>query len=145
MRGGRRTNDQPGRFPKILVADSYDGARIPCVKYLDRFGFSVEQAVTGSEVLERIETAPPHVILAESGLRVTPIALIIDRLQQTSQPVPLIVMASDVDGAEPLARIPRVSVLQKPFTLSAMLEEIRRVLRGQLDMPAPVSVFGASL
>jgi DNA-binding response OmpR family regulator len=138
-RGGRRASDLPGRFPKILVADSYDGARIPCVKYLDRLGFSVDQAVTGSEVLERIETARPHVILAENSLRVTPIAHIIDRLSRTSQPLPLIVMMSDLGVSEPLAGLPQVSVLQKPFSLLAMLEEIRRVLREQVELPAPVS------
>lgn len=143
-RGGRRASDQPGRFPKILVADSYDGARIPCVKYLDRLGFSVDQAVTGSEVLERIETARPHVILAENSLRITPIAHIIDRLSRTSQPLPLIVMMSDLSVSEPpLAGLPQVSVLQKPFSLLAMLEEIRRVLRGQPELPAPVSEFAS--
>ena len=30
-RGGRRETDRSGRHPNVLVADSYEGARVPCV------------------------------------------------------------------------------------------------------------------
>ena len=45
---------------------------------------------------------------------------------------------------EPLAGMPRVSVLQKPFALATMLEEIRRVLRRQLAVAAQLPVWSAS-
>src|SRR6266508_3164295 len=80
-RGGRRDGDQPGRFPNLLVADDYDGARIPCVRYLDRFGFHIEQAVDGQEALSKVEAAPPHVILVASSLRKAPVAEIVKRLR----------------------------------------------------------------
>ena len=45
-RGGRRTTDRTGLHPTILVADSYEGARRPCARYLDRFHFQVVEAST---------------------------------------------------------------------------------------------------
>src|SRR5438128_12157371 len=90
-RGGRRASDQPGRFPNVLVADSYDAARIPCVKYLDRLGFCVVEAVTGREVLAKIDEALPHVILVESGLPSGPLAEIVAHLSKAAQDVPIIV------------------------------------------------------
>ena len=130
-RGGRRASDRPGRFPKVLVADSYEGARIPCVKYLDRLGFSVDQAVTGPEVLAKIIAGgPPHVILIERGLPSATISEIVTELSKGARSVPVIVMASDlVSAAEQEPASHHVTVLQKPFELSAMLEEIRRLLR----------------
>src|ERR1700675_3109397 len=67
-RGGRRPGDQPGRYPSLLVADSYKGARTPCVRYLDRFGFRVDEAADGNEALAAIAARPPHVILVEDAL-----------------------------------------------------------------------------
>src|SRR6266480_2418028 len=40
-RGGRRPTDRPGKYPPVLVAESYDGVRMSCARYLDRFHFHV--------------------------------------------------------------------------------------------------------
>ena len=45
-RGGRRAFDRAGAYPPVLVADSYDGVRTSCSRYLDRFNFQVLQATT---------------------------------------------------------------------------------------------------
>src|SRR5713226_1450773 len=67
-RGGRRVTDQAGKYPKLLIADSYPGARKPCARYLDLFNFHVEEAANGEEALARIEARQPEVILAELTL-----------------------------------------------------------------------------
>src|SRR5574342_1053855 len=129
-RGGRRATDRPGRHPHVLVADSYDGARIPCVKYLDRMGFGVLEAGNGRRALAYIDARDAQVIVAENGLPDAPVSEIADRLRAASQGVPLIVMTSDLDVIEDtVAGLPFVAVLEKPFSLTTMLEEIRRLLR----------------
>jgi len=132
-RGGRRTGDLPGRYPSVLVADSYDGARIPCAKYLDRFNFGVIEAGGGHEALAHIDAMAAQVILIENGLLHTPVLRIARRLSRSGSAVPLIVMTTDLDTVEEtVAGLPLVSVLEKPFSLSKMLEEIRRLLRIQM-------------
>jgi DNA-binding response OmpR family regulator len=131
-RGGRRASDRPGRYPHVLVADSYDGARIPCVKYLDRMGFGVLEAGNGQCALEHIDASAAHVIVIENGLRDAPVSEVVDRLRGAGgQAVPLIVMTSDLDVVHDtaMAGLPLVAVLAKPFSLTTMLQEIRRLLR----------------
>src|SRR5262245_43675645 len=96
-RGGRRASDRPGRHPHVLVADSYEAARICCVKYLDRLGFGVLETGSGSGVLAHIDAQSAHVIVIEHGLPEAPVSDVVDRLRSTSPAVPLIVMTSDLD------------------------------------------------
>jgi DNA-binding response OmpR family regulator len=137
-RGGRREGDQPGQFPHLLVADSYDGVRVPCVRYLTKFGFHVEQAADGNEALAKIEATPPHMILVESGLPIVPVSEIARQLRDRAgtQSIPIILMDSGPDrgGSEDA---PHAGRLVKPFALSAMLQEVRRVLR---EYPPVVSL-----
>src|SRR5262245_59898074 len=100
-RGGRRTDDQPGRYPHLLVADSYENARTPCVRYLDRFGFHVDEATDGNEALAMIEAKPPHVILVDAGLPHLSAARLVRRLREQphTRSVRVIVMTSDFDTA----------------------------------------------
>jgi CheY-like chemotaxis protein len=128
-RGGRRTYDRPGTHPPILVADSYDGARIPAARYLSRFHFEVSEASDGEQALKRILASPPQVILADWSLPSMPAPRLCQWLEQSwrTRNIPVIVMVGD---CEPTDAPPVAGVLVKPFPLSSMLEEIRRVLRG---------------
>jgi DNA-binding response OmpR family regulator len=131
-RGGRRPYDRQGRFPNLLVADSYEGARVPCVRYLDHFGFRVEQAADGKQALSILETLQPHVVLAEMTLPNVSAAGIcawLDRDPRTRS-VPVIVLQSDFDTDQVVERPERAAaVLVKPFPLSTMLQQVRRALR----------------
>jgi DNA-binding response OmpR family regulator len=131
-RGGRRSYDRPGRFPHLLVADSYDGARIPCARYLDHFGFQVDQVANGRDAISLIKVSLPHLILAEFSLPSVSVVGLCEWLDREprARPVPVIVMISDFepDRRDQLSQR-AAAVLIKPFPLSAMLQEVRRVLR----------------
>ena len=71
-RGGRRATDRSGKYPTVLVAESYDGVRKSCARYLDRFNFQVAEAADGEQALTQIAAEPPQVILAESNLPAMP-------------------------------------------------------------------------
>jgi DNA-binding response OmpR family regulator len=131
-RGGRRPYDRPGRFPNLLVADSYDAARVPCVRYLDHFGFHVDQAANGSEARACIDAAAPHVVLAELTLPGAPAAALAELLDRDprTRSVPLIVLQSDFETDQVVERPSRASaVLIKPFPLATMLQQVRQALR----------------
>src|SRR5262249_22973453 len=129
-RGGRRATDRAGKYPPVLVADSYEGARQACARYLEQFHFDVTEAADGEEALVRIVEARPQLILTEWNLP----SMRAGRLQQwvsqrrSDGAIPVIVLATAV---EPDAKVPNMAgLLRKPFSLSEMLEEVRRVLRG---------------
>jgi len=138
-RGGRRPYDKPGRYPNLLVADSYDGARIPCARYLDHFGFRVDQAADGDAAIAAMQSCLPHVVLAEVSLPKVSAASLASWFQKargSDQRVPLILMMSDFDAEAPRQLPQSASVLVKPFPLSTMLQEVRRVLREDALNPA---------
>ena len=127
-RGGRRVYDRPGIHPPVLVADAYDGARIPAARYLSRFHFDVAEASDGEQALQRILASPPQVILADWSLPSMPALRLCQWLEQSwrTRNIPVILMVGHCDPTE---APPVAAVLIKPFPLSTMLEEIRRVLR----------------
>lgn len=128
-RGGRRPGDRPGRHPTVLVADSYESARRPCVRYLDLFNFDVVEAGDGEEALAKIVARPPRVILTEWALPAMPVPRLSQWLAQRwrTSGIPVIVIASTDEPQ--IAGAAVAGVLMKPFPLKDMLEEVRRVLR----------------
>jgi CheY-like chemotaxis protein len=128
-RGGRRPYDRSGSYPPLLIAESYEGARLPAVRFLKRFNFDVAEATNGEEALQRIVASPPHVILADSSLPAMPAPRLCQWLEQSwrTRSIPVIVMTGDYLSDEPIP--PAAGVLVKPFPLSTMLDEIRRVIR----------------
>jgi DNA-binding response OmpR family regulator len=132
-RGGRRPTDRPGRHPTLLLAESYAPVRRPFVRYLEHFCFRVTQATNGDELLAAVARTRPHVILTEVALP----QLNAQRLSQLlansyhTRDIPVIVMADALsDGTEAMLGSP-AGVLIKPFPLSTLLDEVRRVLRSQ--------------
>jgi len=128
-RGGRREYDRPGCYPPVLIADSYDGARRPCVRYLARFNFDVAEATNGEDALSQIASTTPRVIVAESTLPAMPADRLCQWLAQgwRTREIPVIVVAADFDVRRQMPGV--AAVLVKPFSLETMLVEVRRVLR----------------
>jgi CheY-like chemotaxis protein len=119
----------------VLVAESYDGVRKSCARYLDRFNFQVIEAADGEQALTQITAEPPQVILAELNLPAMPVWRLAQWLAQSwrTRQIPVIVLAGDLDASDPAVSRDFQSlvagVLVKPFTLRTMLDEIRRVIR----------------
>jgi len=130
-RGGRRDYDRPGAYPTILVADAYEGARNPVVRYLQRFHFDVLEASDGEEALQKIVSAAPQVILTEWSLPSMPARRLCQWLDQSwrTRSVPVIVMIGNYEPGEGMP--PVGGILIKPFPLGSMLDEVRRVIRTQ--------------
>jgi len=128
-RGGRREYDRSGRYPPVLVADSYEGARRPCVRYLDRFHFDVAEATDGEDALKQIVSTTPRLIITEWTLPTMPADRLCQWLAQgwRTREIPVIVVAADYDARRQMPSV--ASILVKPFSLETMLTEVRRVLR----------------
>jgi DNA-binding response OmpR family regulator len=131
-RGGRRQNDRGGNYPPVLVADSFDGVRTSCSRFLDRFHFEVIEAADGEEVLARVNAEAPQVILTELNLPDMPAWRLAHWLGQNwrTRQIPVIVLAAGLEsGTEADFQSLVAGVLLKPFQMQTMLGEIRRVLR----------------
>lgn len=131
-RGGRRAGDQPGRHPRVLIAEPYDGVRRQCVRYLDLFHFNTDEVADAAGALAASQQALPALVVADLALVTAEggrLALGLAADGRT-QHIRVIGLADVEDDAKRVARLPQVAgILVKPFRLSAMLEEVRRVLR----------------
>jgi DNA-binding response OmpR family regulator len=131
-RGGRRAGDLPGQGPTLVVADSHADARGVYVRYLDRFGFRVQTAGGGDDLFAVLRQTQPALILMESTLMALPwwhVAVWL-RTNQDTGSIPIIVLAggsADDFGADSVFQ--PAAILQKPFELPAMVEEVRFALR----------------
>ncbi|PYR13038.1 MAG: hypothetical protein DMG00_07775 [Acidobacteria bacterium] len=123
-RGGRRAADEPGRYPPILVADPHLAVCETVSRYLAMHHFDAAQAQTNAQLRDLVETARPQL----STPTPPPLAWLSE--SRRTRHIPLIVMvgAYDVNTIIP----PVAGILVKPFSLSWMLDEIRRVLRPEL-------------
>jgi len=134
-RGGRRLIDRSGRHPAVLVAESYDGVRKSCARYLVRFNFQVAEAADGEQALTHIAANPPQLILAELNLPAMPVWRLAKWLSQSwrTRQIPIIALADHIEPVDELEspdiRNVVAGVLVKPFTLRTMLAEIRRVIQ----------------
>jgi len=130
-RGGRRTADLPGRHPRLIVADSYEGALRPCSRYLDHFAFDVAAVSDSQGVLAELNAQRPALILMDTKLR-NPSAL--ELITGPARGIPVILMEDAIDEPDAPQSIETsnaAAVLVKPFALGTMMETIRAVLRAQ--------------
>jgi DNA-binding response OmpR family regulator len=130
-RGGRRPTDRPGRHPTLLVAESYAPVRRPFVRYLEHFSFRVTQATNGDELLAAVSRVRPSVILAEVALPRMDARGLSQWLGNSyhTRDIPVIVMADALSEDSATRLGDPAGVLIKPFPLSTLLDEVRRVLR----------------
>ena len=133
-RGGRRALDRPGQYPPVLIADSDDGARSVCVRYLHRCGFQVAEARSGEEAATALDTSRPHVAITE--LTLPSPSRFRTRLMKDVH-IPVIVTTTDEAAPVPPEA---AGVLIKPFALATLLHEVRRVLT--LTQPAAEGIGG---
>jgi DNA-binding response OmpR family regulator len=127
-RGGRRETDRPGRHPRIAIIDQYEGVRQPCARYLEHFNFDVCEGPDPELGFRLMESEPPALFLLEE-----PQSAAIARLhaQAAALSIPCISLVTAID-----ASVAADGALVKPFTLSAMLDEIRRLLGARMRASA---------
>jgi DNA-binding response OmpR family regulator len=131
-RGGRRAGDLAGHGPTLVIADSHDDARELYARYLGRFGFRVETASGVENLFGILRQTEPALILMESTLPALPwwhVAVWLTTNAET-RGIPIIVLAggtADDFGAESVFQ--PAAVLQKPFELPALVQEVRGALR----------------
>ena len=124
-RGGRREGDRPGRHPKVAIIDAYEGVRRPCARYLEHFNFEIVEGAEAELGMQLLEAAPPALFLIEA-----PPSHALARLHEeaTARSIPCISLMTALGESA----TPADGALVKPFTLGAMLDEIRRVLGARM-------------
>jgi DNA-binding NtrC family response regulator len=128
----------PGATPHVLVVDDEPSVRRFAARALEGEGYQVSTAKDGVEALELVGAVPRPL-----GLVVTDVVMprldgveLLRTLSASHPALPIILMSgyatahlADVGVAAPCA------VLAKPFSVQALVDQVRRCLNGVSDPP----------
>jgi DNA-binding response OmpR family regulator len=116
----------------VIVADSYEAARRPCIRYLDHFSFDVAPAPDGQSAIDAIGSQTTAVILMDSHLK-DPLSRRQLGAESLAQGIPMILMVdTQSEARDPeMSELEPAAVLVKPFPLAVMIDTIRGVLRAR--------------
>jgi CheY-like chemotaxis protein len=119
--------------PRVLLVEDDPAARTALKEALQEEGYQVEVAGDGGEGIRRVSEFRPDVILMDlvlPGLNGFDAAVLLKN-QPTTSGIPLLAVTASWLGSDGsrLQRIGFDGALRKPFSLHALLTELRRVLR----------------
>jgi two-component system, chemotaxis family, chemotaxis protein CheY len=125
----------------ILVVDDDPDILEALSEILEAEGFEIRRARNGKEALERLEPAPPQLILLDLMMPVMDGWEFAQRMRQKPvaiSSIPLIVLSADRNVGSKALEIGAVGHLAKPFELNDLLEMVRRALKeGPRTPPGP--------
>jgi CheY-like chemotaxis protein/curved DNA-binding protein CbpA len=125
--------EQPRQKPLVLVVEDNEDVRRVAKRYLESHGYQVAEAGDGLEGLAAFERERPDLILFDVLLPKLDGIEAIKRLRKSpgGQDVPVIMMSAVLQTRDlhaETARLKVAALLQKPFQVSRLLEEVRRFL-----------------
>lgn len=114
----------------VLVVDDDSGIRDVLADALDLEGYEVILASNGREALARVdETTPALIVLDIMMPGMDGFAVAADLERRAMRPgVPILVLTADGRAAEKAARMGAEGYIQKPFAVSALLQEVARIV-----------------
>ncbi len=128
----------------LLIADGDDELSQLYGKFLTREGYAVEVAAGGVECMASLRRSRPAVLVLGLDLLWGGAAGVLTCLREEGPPFPGVVLTSHESCPKPLRDLlaaPVVSVLQKPFPLTAL----RQAVHFATPTPAPACVDGVAL
>lgn len=111
--------------PRILIVEDDGLVSRSLRRALERAGYGVATAASGTEALEQVEAWPPHAILLDRRLPDTDGVLLAHaiRVRLGGRAPPMLMVTGDTSAS---ARGPIVACLHKPFDVRELLEVLRR-------------------
>lgn len=116
---------------RLLIVDDNEGVRHLVSRWLERAGFSVEQASDGFEALEKIKERVPDVVLADIRMPKMDGIELTRRIKQEWPSVKVVLMTA-FSSPQTIARAKKEGVddyLEKPFTK----DQVERITLGVLS------------
>ena len=126
----------PSRIEKIMIVDDDEDIRIVTEIAARRFGnWSVVSVASGEEALEKARSEHPDVILLDVMMPVLdgPTTLARLRANPDTATIPVIFLTAKVQHheVEQYLALGARGVISKPFDVTTLPEEIRRILRSR--------------
>jgi len=117
--------------PRILVVDDDRELSQMLVEYLEREGFAVESAASGTEALERVSAAPPDFLVLDVMLPGATGFDILRILRSGQSRVPVLMLTARGDDVDRILglELGADDYLAKPFNPRELAARVRAILR----------------
>lgn len=122
-----------GRPCRIVVAEGDDDIRGVLTQALRLIGYDVEATANGREALDAIARETPRLLLLDLRLPLLDGRAVVAAIRRRGLAVPIVLMATERDGAARARELGVDDVLAKPFTLDAALALAERYCRVKRD------------
>ncbi len=117
-----------GRACAVLIVEDDPAVTDFMAPVLEGEGFSVRVAHSGAEAFQQVEEARPDLILIDMLLPDMDGSELLVRLRERLGPeIPVILSTARREEASRAAEIGAAGMLRKPFSLDALVAEVRRV------------------
>lgn len=115
--------------PLILVVDDDQPIRILMQSLLREFGFEPILAGNGAEAIAVANERRPNLILLDKNMPGTSGGEVIRTLREgEAAEVPILILTGDSVDPDEIARLGANGGVQKPFDITALIEQIRATL-----------------
>ena len=116
---------------QILVVDDDIGIRASVGALLEEEGYQVEEAVNGLDALERLERAPPTLVLLDMRMPIMDGWEFAERLRLGNFEVPIVVMSAARDAGTWAGEIGAAAHIDKPFDPDALVALVDDICAGR--------------
>ena len=112
--------------PVILVVDDDQPILILMRNILREFGFEPRVASTGAAAIAEARAASPDLVLLDLNMPGMTGEEVIDGLRGAGvRDVPILILSGDPVAPDEIARLGVAGAVQKPFDVTALIEQIR--------------------
>ena len=120
----------PDPAPTVLVVDADDGTRELLEVVLRGAGYQVTLAGTSRDALDRLDAANPALVLLDLMMPCMSGAVLASEMQRRGLGlrVPMLVVSAHPHSRRLAAQLGAAGCVEKPFGLTALLDEVGRLL-----------------
>lgn len=115
---------------KILIVDDQIGIRLLLTDILANEGYEVEEASTGKEAIDKIKRQSFDLVILDYKLPILDGAQVLKQLEEAKIEIKAIIMSGLVENIteEALQYNSVKKVIAKPFNISEVIEEVKRII-----------------
>jgi CheY-like chemotaxis protein len=114
----------------VLIVDDELGITEVLEAILDDYGYRVVTAINGKQGIERLEEAPPDIVLLDVMMPIVdgPAMLRAMQASPTFRNIPVIVMSSLTEAAVAKSGVRCFAFLRKPFRAATVVQIVARAI-----------------
>ena len=112
----------------IMVVDDEEDIRTTVKTILEKKDYTVVQAVSGDDCLEKLKTEKPDLILMDIMMPGTPVKDVVPQIKDTKMAYLSVVRLGEAEKEDLMKSENIVDFIQKPFDINTLVERVKKIV-----------------